>query len=215
MKKYISFTLFIAILISSCKKSLVEEPEKHSESAQFFNSDAEAVSAVNGAYSTCYFLYGSGTTYDLGYWSSHGTDIAVPTSGAYNFNVYTLSSSNEGNLDDIWINLYKGVANCNMVISGIKDNKKISTAVGKNVLGQALFLRSLYYYWLTCYWGDVPVWTDALDIDVVGGAIPRTAVSEVRKQMIADLRTAVENLPASWTGTDLGRASKWAANMLL
>ncbi len=217
MKKYLSFALLI-MLVSSCSKQLVEKPKSFLSPAQFFQSDAEAIDAVNGAYSTCSFLYGSGTTYDLGYWSPLGTDIAWPTAGrqtTFDFLTYTLGTADEGNLDNIWQTLYKGVANCNMVISGVTGNNHISSATSDEVLGQALFLRSLYYYWLTCYWGSVPMWLDALDVNVVGGNIVRTPVDSVRQQMVRDLKTASADLPPVWTGTDLGRASKWAADMLL
>jgi len=216
MKKYLSFILLI-LLFSSCSKQLIEKPKSFLSPAQFFQSDAEAIGAVNGAYSTCDFLYGSGTTYDLGYWSSLGTDIAWPTGGratVFDFLTYTLGLSDEGNLDNIWQTLYKGVANCNMVIGGVTNNAFISSATKDEVLGQALFLRSLYYYWLTCFWGDVPMWLNPLDVSVVS-TLPRTSVDSVRQQMVNDLKTAASDLPPVWTGADLGRASKWAADMLL
>ncbi|MDR3712988.1 MAG: RagB/SusD family nutrient uptake outer membrane protein [Puia sp.] len=217
MKKYKLFFLSL-ILFSSCSKSLVENPKSFLSPGEFFQSDAEAIQGVNGAYSTCYFLYGSGTTYDLGYWSSEGAGIATPTGGrssTFDFLTYTLSTADEGNLDNIWQTLYQGVANCNTVISGVSNNSHISSATQAQVMGQALFLRSLYYYWLTCYWGDVPMWLNALDVSVVGGALPRVAVDTVRQQMIRDLTVAATDLPPVWTGADLGRASKWAAEMLL
>jgi hypothetical protein len=102
-----------------------------------------------------------------------------------------------------------------MVIDRVSNNPKISSSVNKQVLGEALFLRSLYYYWLTCLWGDVPLWLNKLDVIEISGPISRTPVAAIRQQMISDLKVAAANLPASYSGTNLGRASKWAANMLL
>ncbi len=218
MKKYVLFILCI-ILFTSCDKLLVEKPKSFLSPAQFFNSDDEAIAAVNGAYSTLYYIYNNGNgTGGLGYWSPLGTDIARPTGGresTFPFHTYSLSSSNEANSDNVWTTLYKGVANCNLVIDGVTNNSSISSKVSSEVLGQAMFLRSLYYYWLTCMWGDVPMWLDALDVDKIGGEIPRTPVDSVRLQMISDLKVAAADLPSAWSGADLGRPSKWAVDMLL
>ncbi|MEO6838727.1 MAG: RagB/SusD family nutrient uptake outer membrane protein [Ginsengibacter sp.] len=217
MKKYWTSSLLIIILVSSCNKSLVEKPKSFLNPSQFFNSDAEAIQAVNGAYSTTAFIYGSGTTYDMGYWSALGTDIGTPNTGdaaGFNYQLYTVLPD-DPTLDAVWTTLYKGVANCNLVIGGVTGNSKISSDVSKEVLGQALFLRSLYYYWLTCYWGGVPMWLKPLDVDEISGNIPRTSVDSIRMQMVSDLKVATADLPPTWTGADLGRASKWAADMLL
>ncbi|HTJ11818.1 MAG TPA: RagB/SusD family nutrient uptake outer membrane protein [Dinghuibacter sp.] len=217
-------TLLYSVLIvagsslPSCSKQLVEHPQSFLSPAQFFNSNSEAIEAVNGAYSTCYFLYGSGTTYDLGYWSDQGTGISLPTAGRqtmFDFMTYTLSTADEGSLDAIWQTLYSGISNCNTVINGVTGNDKISVDTANQVLGQALFLRALYYYCLTCYWGDVPMWLTPLDVSVEGGNIPRTSVDSIRTQMVGDLKTAAADLPPVWTGANLGRASRWAADMLL
>jgi len=199
MKRYLLFIVIVLIATSySCKKILVEEPKSILNPAQFFNSDAEAIAAVNGTYTHLYWFYGNGGTNDLGYWGSLGTDLARPTGGretTFNFHTYTLSSANEGSIADIWQRLYKAVGDCNLVISKVTNNPKISDAVRKRVLGEALFLRAQYYYFLTCYWGDVPMWLDALNVEEVGGAITRTPVSAVRQQMIKDLQVAEVNLP--------------------
>jgi len=215
MKKYLALPLLI-ILCSSCNKQLIEKPKSFLSPNQFFKSDDEARQAANGAYATAFYMYGGmGGAVDLGYWSL-GTDIAVSTTtGTYTFRDYTMSASAIGSLQNTWTNLYKGVANCNMVISGVTDNANISEAAKKEVLGQSLFLRSLYYYMLTCFWGDVPMWLNALNVDEIGGHIPRTPVDSVRQQMIKDLKVAAADLPPVWTGSDLGRASKWAAEMLM
>lgn len=184
---------------------------------QFFNSDAEAIQAATGAYETCYWLFGSRTTYDLGYWSDVGTDISGAVNDTYTqiFSTYTMSAMNDAGLPQMWSTLYKGVVNTNLVIANVKNNQKLSGTIRAEVLGQALFLRALYYYWLTCLWGDVPMWLEPLNFSEVGGQVSRTPVVDIRTQMVADLTEAYENLPEVWTGNNRGRASKWAAGLLL
>lgn len=216
------YQLFVALwafgLLSSCDNALMEAPRNFMNPDQFFNSDAEAIQAVNGAYSTCYFLYGSGGTNDIGYWSALGTDIGIPNVGDQSdisFLIYTLNPNNNNGLADVWRNLYKGVANCNMVIAKVTGNEKLSEAVRNQVLGQAHFLRGLYYHWLTCFWGDVPMWLEPLNVTEISGPLKRIPVAEVRQQIVKDLEVASSNLPAEWTGNNLGRVSKWAALILM
>lgn len=217
MKKY---WLLIAFMIglSSCSDMLQEKPKSVLNPDQFFNSDAEAIAGVNGAYTHLYWFYGSATTNDLGYWSYLGTDLARPTGGretTFNYHTYTLSSADEGAIADIWRRLFRAIGDCNLVISRVTDNPAISEPVRTRVLGEALFLRAQYYYILTCYWGDAPMWLGPLDLEESGGAIARTPVSEIRQQAISDLKQAEVNLPSAYAGADLGRASKWAAKMLM
>jgi hypothetical protein len=82
------------------------------------------------------------------------------------------------------------------------------------IIGEAKYLRALHYYILTNSFGAVPLWTDELEVGVVS-QLPRTPVAEVRKQMVQDLLEAADNLPVSYSGTDLGRVTKGAALSLL
>ena len=217
MKKYLIFGLLAICLFISCNKQLQEKPDNFLSPAQFFKNDAEAIEGVNGAYYIAYYMYGGGN--NLNYWSALGTDIGIPSTGdlagaAYDYQLYTVTND-DATLESIWTALYKEVANCNLVISEVNGNPNISDTVSKQVLGQALFFRSLAYYWLTCYWGGVPMWLDALDVTKISGPLQRTPVDSIRQQMISDLKVAAQDLPGTWTSANLGRPSRWAADMLL
>ena len=45
--------------------------------------------------------------------------------------------------------------------------------------------------------------------------MPRSAVADVYKFIITDLQYAIANLPASYSGVDIGRATKYAAEATL
>jgi len=83
------------------------------------------------------------------------------------------------------------------------------------VVAEAKTLRATFYYILTCWWGDVPMWLEELNITEIGGEIPQTSVSEIRDQMVKDLTEAIPDLPGSYSDSDIGRVTKWAASMLL
>ena len=81
-------------------------------------------------------------------------------------------------------------------------------------MGEAKFLRAKYYFDLVRCFGDVPLLT-APPASPADAAIPRTPAAQVYAQIVTDLQDAIASLPASYNGSDLGRATKWAATGLL
>lgn len=217
----IYYVLLIGFLFScDVNDILVEEPRDSFNPNQYFNSDVEAIASVNGVYAnlTDHNLLGSGP--NLFFWQ-HGTDLSNVAGGRQlNFpqHVYTLSAGNAtvnfADLDTKWRGLYRSIGDANLVINRVAEANNVNENTKERVIGEAKFLRAYFYYWLTNLWGDVPLWTDELNIDEVS-ELPRSPVNEVRDQMITDLLDAEESLPSSYSGSDLGRASKWAAKILL
>ena len=92
----------------------------------------------------------------------------------------------------------------------------ISETVKNRVLGEAYFLRAQYYFILVRFFGDVPL--VLTPVEPGDDLRPfRTPKAEVYTQTIADFTKAIELLPAreSYSGTDVGRASKGAAEGML
>lgn len=220
MKSNKLISIIIILLLTACNEMLIEKPRDVMDPAQFFNTDDELISAVNGIYSrgVDYIFDNGDGTRNYGYISHWGTDIARPTGGREpNFpqHVYTFSSSEDGGMRGSWATFYRTIADANMVISRAEENKdNFSAEVYDQSIGQAKFLRAQFYYILTNYWGDVPMWLNELNITEVS-ELPRSPVAEIYEQMVADLKDAVSKLPSFWEGTNKGRANKWAAMMLL
>ncbi len=218
---YISVVFSLVFLLSCDVNDLLrEEPRDIFNPDLFFNSDEDAIAAVNGVYADLkdFNLLGGGP--NLFFWQ-HGTDLTTLSGGREsNFpqHVYTLSAGNATDnfvgVDIKWRGLYRSVGDANVVINRVSEAENVSDVTKARVVGEAKFLRAYFYYWLTNLWGDVPLWTDELEIEAVN-MLPRTSVEEVRDQMVSDLLDAEESLPVSYSGDDRGRASRWAAKMLL
>ena len=112
-----------------------------------------------------------------------------------------------------WNTLYEAVRNSSDAISNIQGNEKLSQTTIDQSLGQLYVIRALAYYDLTCVWGDVPFFTEILEPEELA-TLERTPVKTIRDAMVADLQTAYGLLPDSWSGSDLGRMTKWAARAL-
>lgn len=210
MKNIISYIILITVLFTGCSKDLVEKPQSDISPNQFFTTEAQCIQGVNGVYSGLNDLFGQE---DL--WKSieEGTDLVmyVPTNDANQ--EYTINAAAPGNIYPVWRKCYNAIANANLVINRL-GKAPIGTTIKNRLTGEAKYLRALHYYILTNSFGDVPMWTDELEVDEVS-KLPRTPLADVRKQIAKDLKEAADFLPPSYTGNDVGRATKGAALGLL
>jgi hypothetical protein len=213
MKKLI--ILFLAISLSSCDDFLKENVRGIISPNNFYNSDPEAIQAANGLYVT-YREDIYRNWQGISAWQYFGTDEIMPSrlfGGLAAIMDYNLTETNYGNAYGMWQDLYRVVGDANSVIANLQDNDNISTSVKERSLGEAYFLRALAYHNLTSVWGDVPFYTDELSLAEVG-ELGRTDKSQIRTSMIADLKIAENLLPSAYSGSDIGRSSKWAAKFL-
>lgn len=215
MKKILIITGII-IFISSCENILEENPRSELSANQFFNNKLEAQAGVDGIYSNLRNMFGIGR--DFTFWGQFGVDICRPTGGresGFSFHNYQLSAANLDDLPDYWLWLYKAIGDANLTISRINMASTIDENEKLKIVGEAKFLRAFFYYWLTNFWGDVPMWLDELNVTEIGGEIPRTPVEEVRFHIITDLLDAEKYLPDNYSDELKGKPTKWAAKMLL
>jgi len=80
-------------------------------------------------------------------------------------------------------------------------------------MGEALFCRSLCYFYLTNLFGDVPMATTTNYR--VNALLPNTSSSLVYQQIVADLQTAQGLLSPSYPSSGHERPNKWVAVSLL
>jgi hypothetical protein len=119
-------------------------------------------------------------------------------------------------INEYWERCYAGINRANFVINNEESINIIPDAFmpqnKKNkYIGEARFLRALYYFLLVTRFGDVPLYLDIHE-DVTG--LPRSSASKVWEQIEADLIAASEKcLPINLE--DKGRATSGAAWALL
>lgn len=204
------------LYLGSCEKFLAEKPKGILSPDTFFNSDEAARAAVTGIYNTLHnnAIYGN----VAGLWSKteYGADTIGPnrTFGAVEYIANYTVDEGTTNTDNTWQNLYNILYNANLILARITDNKQMTTAGINQTTGEVLFLRSLAYFHLTNLWGDVPFYTDNLQLSEIQ-ILGRTDKTKIRTQMVTDLQQAKGLLPDNYDANDLGRATKWAAAALL
>ncbi|MEN6454503.1 MAG: RagB/SusD family nutrient uptake outer membrane protein [Prolixibacteraceae bacterium] len=108
-----------------------------------------------------------------------------------------------------WGNAYGHVFNCNNFLDHY-DAAEIDQDVKDKYAAEVKVIRALQYFWLTSYWGDVPLVDHVITSSEAYG--PRTAKSEVVQFMLDDLDWAAGKLgTAIPSGDDLGRINRWGA----
>ncbi len=109
---------------------------------------------------------------------------------------------------DYWY--YEDIRNINMLFEKLENNEAIDAETSTSLKAQASILRAWRYFCMVRVYGGVPMLLlpQKLTDDLL---VSRNKTSECIDIIIKDLDYAYENLPWSWTGDDLGRATKAAA----
>lgn len=214
--------ILLLIVAVSCDNFLTEEPRDIVSPDNFFNSDQEVKSAVNGLYD----LYKNNSIWGkigLDRFYENGADVIGPNREFGQVTPIQSYSLGEGNIGDIsqgggapltWQDLYRVIINANIIIRNIEDNENINPDAKDQYLGEALFMRSDAYYHLTNLWGDVPYFRDDLSIEEIR-TLGRTDKNQIQSEILDDLQRAQNLLPGSYSDSELSRASKWAAATLM
>lgn len=210
MKK-ITYFLIIMLVVASCAKVLDVEPYQSISPEEALKDKTGIERAITGSYNV------------LGYVGSYGryqvivSDLAadnldwVATSVDYSEIDQNNINANNSIIDGIWTANYDGINRVNNVLYNLPDISDATEAEKNLFEGEARFLRALFHFNLTSFFGGVPIKTmPTLDLSNVDQA--RNTRDEVYLQVIEDLTIAEEKLPAS---VDPGRASKYSAAALL
>jgi len=109
----------------------------------------------------------------------------------------------------MWEEWYKSIGRATIAIDYTENYEGIDPNLKTRLIGEAKFLRALYYFWLVRSFGDVPL----QHIDLVA----RAPKSEVYAFIIKDLEDAIVALPlkSDYAPNDVGRATKGSAQGLL
>lgn len=213
MKKYIILTLAIVLSLASCKRDF-EKPNPNAVTIEaFWKTSDDAVKGVNAIYST---FKRTNTTYSRflfyhGILKSDEGFGAGGDGGLNNLMRFNQTDYNIGLTAGTWQTLFVGVFRANQVIANV-PNINMDPILKARVIGEAKFLRALFYFNLTLYYGRPPlILTPSQPTDKPANATTAEAYAQVAK----DLNEAIPSLPTSYTGIDLGRATKGAAYALL
>jgi hypothetical protein len=114
-----------------------------------------------------------------------------------------------------WNECYRAIYMCNLVLEKAEPVDMDET-LKNQYNAEVKFLRAITYFELVRNFGGVPLVTETAEsLDPASVQIPRNSADEVYAQIIADLKFAVDNLPAEYSSGDIGRATSGAAEGML
>ena len=114
-------------------------------------------------------------------------------------------------IDGMWAGAYDGINRVNNIIGKLPEISGINKADQDQFMGEALFLRSLLYFNLANYFGNVPLrLKPTLDLSSID--LEATSKEIILKQCMDDLRTASKLMSEQQVP---GHANKYSAEALL
>jgi hypothetical protein len=213
MKPLPYLTFLAALALSACQGILDKEPIATLDAGSFFQTEADAVQALNAAYRPLLFNNRNANFYwafavITGDEAITGGDGSRP--GLVELDAFTYTPRTE-EFNTFWKLQYEGITQCNLVLDNL-PKIEMGDSRREQITGEALFLRSYYYFLLAQVFGDVPLFTKVAPPDEL--KIPRTSRAEIFAQITADCERAAQLLPVSQPAAELGRATRGAAYAL-
>lgn len=205
-------------MAASCSKSFLDlKPQNQGSVDNFYKTAADIDQAVAGAYDALQNTgeYGQNFVYFMEVSSDNSKQESITnSSGVYgDFDLFRVVPANTV-LDQTWKVCYSGILRCNTILNRI-GGITMEDAVKTTRQGEVKFLRALTYFNLVRIWGPVSLVTKEITNPYDAFELGRTNTDTVYTQIIADLQEAITILPASYTGKNIGRVTKIAAQTLL
>ncbi|HET6228699.1 MAG TPA: RagB/SusD family nutrient uptake outer membrane protein [Longimicrobiaceae bacterium] len=226
MKKQLGAAALLALAAATAAchdKFLTEVPTDFVAPENFYRNEGDALAAVNAAYASFITLPSPLSSSDYvgrNFWmlTEYPTEVSTSRLSAANErsmigDYHTQFSSSHTYVEGVYQAAYAGINRANSVIAHVPTVEMDATRRDQ-IVGEAKFIRALHYYWLAGLFGGVPLKLDETQ-KITDAGLPRASAAETWAQVEKDLQEAAAVLPASWPGSDYGRATKGAAVALL
>ena len=182
----------------------------------FWKNESDAFLALNGVYAVLQnkSMYGG----NLNGWQGFPGFDGIGDNAYNQFEWEGPGIFMEGNITPasgqtaaIWNDSFRGIARANSVIKNVQEISEdlINNDTKKELLGQAYFLRALFYFNLSVYFEDAPLILEPQTVETA--FVPKNSFDEITAQIIEDLKLAVEYLPTTHPDELFGYATKGAA----
>lgn len=211
-------TIALLSFVGSC--DLERNPlDKYAQEA-FWTNEENALLALTGIYKANILF--NAPEYSPSDWWAYGglLFLEMPTDNAYdrrgsssNFHKMTDGTllPNNAYIKNYWSNSYAKITRCNYFLEGI-DNLKASPEIIARLKAEGRFLRATQYFYLSQFFGDVPLITQTLTRDEAN-VVKKESKENITTFIIQELKEAAADLPRfkDLKGNETGRANKQAA----
>ena len=216
MKNFKFLLILFAFIASACSEKLELQPVGSLSEASFYKTQNDAIAAVSACYNSILWIGGQGNGVDTGWdpigdlWGSD-VESHADIVDYVQIQTYTLLPNNQ-TVRTQWRIGYSGIYRANLALQKIPDIE-MDAALKDRLIGEVKFIRAYWYLRLVKLFANVPLVLEPLTLDNL--IVPQATKTQVYAQIEKDLTEAIAILPASYTGTNIGRATKGAAKVYL
>ena len=212
MKRFLLF-LSLGFVFFQCEDALQENPKSFIAKNNFYKTAEDANAALTAVYGSL----ASGFFPTIWFMAlvENRADYSDGRGSQQTISVYDqiLDNTNQARVLGSWNELYRGINRANAVLDNVPAIP-MNEAEKKQILAEARYMRAYLYSNLVKYWGGVPIRENELT-DASQVPSPRRSAQEVWDFIEADLIAAIPDLATSFNANQSGRATTWAAKMLL
>jgi hypothetical protein len=209
--KHIAILISMIVCVGCSDKFIDLLPPSTATVASVYKTDKDFQDAMVGCYNALRSQYGAFWRWDLV--SDDVRHQWNTLDERRNLDEYTYQN-NEGFFSSRWNGYYSLIYRANYILDAIENIDEAVIPNKRSYIAEAKFMRAVAYFDLVRAFGDVPLITHVI-FDDEALQIGRDPVNEVYEQIISDLTEAGEVLPASYTGSNVGRATSGAAKSIL
>lgn len=206
-------SLLVGAALTACTQDLDITNPNAPSTGSFWQTSTDALNGINATYNGLLHngTYGRWLSFaydirsDAGYSTSPWTDLA-------NFNKFTQSDYNFEPSREIWQHHYQAIFRANQVTDRV-PGINMDAALRDRIVAEGKFIRALLYFNLVnLYGGNIPlIATTPAPEDRPASSTEATVYAQIEK----DLTEAAPALSPSYSGSDVGRATRGAALALL
>ncbi|WP_106832262.1 RagB/SusD family nutrient uptake outer membrane protein [Parabacteroides pacaensis] len=215
MKKILTLCISWLCLISCSDSFLDLAPQHYLNESTFFKTEEHFTQATNGVYERLRGITNVPAAL-MGEMRSDNTHYiryeADRAQRQYEEIADFINDEQNIMTDDMYYNCFSGISRANTILERITD-KPFTDEFKNSVIGQAKFLRALFYFYLVRYFGEVPLYLKEVK-GPDGAFLPRSSVDDVYEVILSDLNDAIAKLPVVKFPQN-GTATQGAARMLL
>lgn len=214
--------LLSLVTVTGCKKYLdAPLPVNEITTAAVYTTDNGSAAALNSVYDAVYaqgLFDGAGS---VGYLTAlYGDELINLNSLPNPTAVYEDGvSSSLGGVTGLWSEIYAQLYSINLAIENLPSQSTTAVPHKNQWLGEAYFVRGLFYFYLTNMYGTVPL---VLSSNYsTNNTLPRSSQQAVYAQIVADFKQAQTLLVDNYydatgaTTSDRGRPNRMAASAML
>lgn len=218
MKKLIYILMGLLFTVACDNLVDVDYPSDQVSSEQVFESVQTANAALSGLYAE---LRDGSVITGAGYYSagtllgSYTDDLDCYTNDQNGVLDIYQNQQQEGNtiVSSIWCTAYTHIYYANTIISGAGKSEALTEKDKNQIIGEAMLLRSLIYFYLQQLFGDIP-YTTSTDYEL-NRSLARTNSDALLANLEADLTEAIDMLKNGYRNSERIYPNRKVAQLLL